>query len=99
MPPRRRSQRTHPIIDQAPLALSIHGDVIVGIGYCASAKTIAEAIEVLRTIKLAPDQRLYIGVLLGPRWQREALRRLDDASAEIAATSEVGQRRPRRGQR
>ncbi len=84
-------------ISFAPIAISSQDDVIVGLGYCSSAQTIAELVKVISTTSLKPGQKFFVGVVLDKRRRADALRRLDDAAAEAAALSGVGAARKRKG--
>lgn len=77
-------------ISFAPIAISSQDDVIVGLGYCSSAQTIAELVKVISTTSLKPGQKFFVGVLLDKRRRDEALRQLDNAAAESASLSGVG---------
>lgn len=68
------------------------GEIVVGLGYCSMAKNVRELLKVVSTTKLKPGQMFFVGVVLDHRRRAEALRRLDDASAEIAAQSGVGRK-------
>lgn len=72
------------------MAISSQGDVIIGLGYCSSAKTIQELLKVISTTKLKPGQKWFVGVVLDDRSRASALRTLDDGAAEAAALSAVG---------
>lgn len=66
------------------------GEVVVGLGYCSTARTIRELLKVISTTSLKPGQRWFVGVVLDRKGRADALRRLDDAAAEAAALSGVG---------
>jgi hypothetical protein len=91
--PRRFSNR----IDQSPLAVSSSGGIVIGLGYAHDLRSTEQLVEVLRSGKLAGE--LFVGLLLTGRRRATALKHLDDASAEIAATSDVCRRRSGRRHR
>lgn len=64
--------------------------MIIGLGYCSSAKTIQELLKVVSTTGLKPGQMLFVGVVPDHRRRADALKQLDDAAAEAAAQSGVG---------
>lgn len=72
------------------MAITTSGSIVVGLGYCSSAKNIRELIKVISTTSLKPGQRWFVGVVLDHRRRADALRRLDDCVAEAAALSGVG---------
>lgn len=93
MPPRRPSRIK---IDQSALAVSRSG-VILGLGYTRDLRTVPQVIRLLRSGEVTGVT--FVGVLLEGSQGAKALAQFEDASAEIAATSLVGQGRPGRGQR
>jgi len=78
------------------MAITSSGEVIVGLGYCSSAKTIQELLKVVSTTSLKPGQMFFVGVVLDDRRLADALRKLDDAAAEAAALSAVGDSKQKR---
>lgn len=75
------------------MAISSSGDVVVGLGYCSMAKNVRGLLKLVSTTKLKPGQSWFVGVVLDPKRRDDALRRLDDAAAEAAAQSGVGDSR------
>lgn len=93
--PARRPPRSE--ISLAPAAITSSGEVIVGLGYCSMAKNLRELVKVVSATKLRPGQSWFVGVVLDRKRRFDALRKLDDAAAEAAARSGVGDSKRRRG--
>ncbi|MBI3200099.1 MAG: hypothetical protein HYZ29_01070 [Myxococcales bacterium] len=72
------------------MAITSSGEVVIGLGYCSSAKNLRELLKVISTTILKPGQKFFVGVSLDNRRRDDALRQLDDAAAEAAALSGVG---------
>lgn len=68
------------------------GEIVVGLGYCSSAANIRELAKLISTTSLKRGQKLFVGVVLDRRRRADALRRLDDAAAEVASLSGVGRK-------
>lgn len=72
------------------MAVTSLGGIVVGLGYCSSARNLRELVKVVSTTSLKPGQKFFVGVVLDNQRRTDALRRLDDAAAEAAALSGVG---------
>lgn len=83
-------------ISQSPMAITSHGQVVVGLGYSMDLRTVAALVNVISTTSLYPGQMFFIGVVLDRRHRDDALRRLEDAAAEAAALSGVGTSKQKR---
>jgi hypothetical protein len=79
------------------MAVTTSGSIIVGLGYCSSAKNTRELLKVISTTKLKRGRKFFVGVSLDKRRRADALRSLDDAAAEAAALFGVGAARKRQG--
>jgi len=78
------------------MAITSSGGVVVGLGYCSSAKSTRELVKLISATKLKPGQSWFAGVVLDDRRRADALRKLDDAAAEAAALSAVGDSKQKR---
>lgn len=83
-------------IDQSPMSITSSGEVVVGLGYSMDVRTVADLIKVISTTSLKPGQMFFVGVVLDDRRRADALRKLDDAAAEAAALSAVGDSKQKR---
>lgn len=89
------ARRSPSRIDQSPIAITSSGGIVVGLGYCLSAKTTDDVSRAIATTRLNPGQRFFLGVALEDDGRDEVLRRLDDAAAEAAALSATKGRKGR----
>jgi hypothetical protein len=76
---------SHRRIDQSPLAVTSSGGIVVGLGYTRDLNSTDEIIDLLRSGRLTGT--LFVGTVLSGSTAKAALKRFDDAAAEIAATS------------
>ena len=79
------------------MAITSSGEFVVGLGYCSMAVNIGELLQVISTTNLKPGQSWFLGVVLDRRRRADALRRLDDAAAEVAALSGVSDSNRQKG--
>lgn len=80
------------------MAVTSDGSVLANVAYIADLRSIDEVAAILKSGRVAGE--VFLGVVLGSAGTEAALKHLDDASAEIAATSAAFVLRPlRRGQR
>jgi len=79
--------RSRCLVDQSPMAITSSGGIVVGLGYCYSAKTTQDVTKAIAAARLNPGQSWFVGVVLDNRGRADALHRLEDAAAEAAALS------------
>lgn len=70
---------------QAPLALASSGEVLVNASYVLGTDDHQEVLERLR----ASGARIFIGIVVPASLMPKVLRQVDDAAAEIAATTQL----------
>lgn len=89
------ARRSRSKVDDSPMAVTSSGGIVVGLGYCLSAKTTHDLTRVIATTRLTPGQRFFLGVALDDDGRADVLHRLDDAAAEAAALSATKGRKGR----
>jgi hypothetical protein len=75
---------------QDPVAVTSGGRLLVNLAYIEDVNSVAAVLDVLRCDELRGP--VFVGVTLGSVEVEKAMRRLDDAAAELAATAAI--RRP-----
>lgn len=80
------------------MAVASDGSLLANLTHLADLQTVDEVRELLRDGWFTGT--VFIGIVLDPVRTKAALKRIDDAAAEVVATSTALVRRPRkRGQR